>query len=121
MATREIVAKLATAGDSDKRNVALIGEGDNFKTEGRPNSATATNESRPYRRGRQFSIWSAAEIGDGDTSAIADVREQVSARATIGAGKGDSINLFVAVSATRKGRGDKDLNFRTKFGESDSV
>ena len=52
---KKFVAKLATAGDGDKGNVALIGEGDNFKTEGRPKSATATNESRPYRRGRRFS------------------------------------------------------------------
>ena len=48
---KKFVAKLATAGDGDKGNVALIGEGDNFKSEGRPKSATATNESRPYRRG----------------------------------------------------------------------
>ena len=62
-----------------------------------------------------------AGIGEGDTSSVAEVREQVSARATLGAGMGDSNNFFVAVSATRKRRGDKDLNFRTKFGESDSV
>ena len=53
---KKFVAKLATAGDGDKGNVALIGEGDNFKTVGRPKSATATNKRRPYRRRRYFSI-----------------------------------------------------------------
>ena len=33
---KKFVAKLATAGDGDKGNVALIGEVDNFKTEKRP-------------------------------------------------------------------------------------
>ena len=53
---KKFVAKLATAGDGDEGNVALIGEGDNFKTEGRPKSATATKKRRPYRRRQQFSI-----------------------------------------------------------------
>ena len=47
MATREIVAKLAAAGDGDQGNVAHIGEGDNFETEGRPNLATATTKESP--------------------------------------------------------------------------
>ena len=63
-----------------------------------------------------------AGLGEGDTSSIAEVREQESARATLCAGIGDANNLFVAISATRKGRCDKDMmTFRTKVGESDLV
>ena len=63
-----------------------------------------------------------AGFGEGDTSPIAEIREQESARATLGVGIGDGNNLFVAISATRKGRGDTDMmTFQTKVGEGDSV
>ena len=50
-----------------------------------------------------------AGFGKGDTSSIAEFREPAKGGATQGADFSDANTSTIVISATRKGRGDKDM------------